>query len=157
MQKMQEMHVIPGSGRSPGEGNGSPLQYSCLENSMDSGDWWAAVHEVAKSRATNTNYPPLASTALRFPGRVQGAGDKQGNRTEVLAPRWLLELWTRGAAQSGGAEKAFQGGCRGVVFGRASPPASLKAGIPASSGRLVCIPLRLPFSASKERNGHASF
>ena len=41
---------IPGSGRSPGEGNGNPLQYSCLENSMDRGAWWATVHGVAKSR-----------------------------------------------------------------------------------------------------------
>ena len=38
---------IPGSGRSPGEGNGSPLQYSCLENPMDGGAWWAIVHGVA--------------------------------------------------------------------------------------------------------------
>ena len=35
---------IPGSGRSPGKGNGNPLQYSCLENPMDRGAWWAAVH-----------------------------------------------------------------------------------------------------------------
>ena len=42
---------IPGSGRSPGEGNGNPLQYSCLENHMDRGDWWVAVHVVAKSQA----------------------------------------------------------------------------------------------------------
>ena len=41
---------IPGSGRSPGEGNGNPLQYSCLENPMDRGAWWAAVYRVAKSR-----------------------------------------------------------------------------------------------------------
>ena len=41
---------IPGSGRSPGEGNGNPLPYSCLENSMGGGAWWAAVHEAAKSR-----------------------------------------------------------------------------------------------------------
>ena len=41
---------IPGSGRSPGEGNGNPLQYSCLENPMDGGAWWATVHEVAKSQ-----------------------------------------------------------------------------------------------------------
>jgi len=40
---------IPGSGRSPGEGNGNSLQYSCLENSMDRGAWWATVHGVAKS------------------------------------------------------------------------------------------------------------
>ena len=35
---------IPGSGRSPGEGNGNPLQYSCLGNPMDRGAWWATVH-----------------------------------------------------------------------------------------------------------------
>jgi len=40
---------IPGSGRCPGEGNGNPLWYSCLENPMDRGAWWAAVHRVAKS------------------------------------------------------------------------------------------------------------
>ena len=41
---------IPGSGRSPEEGNGNPLQYSCLENPIDGGAWWAAVHGVTKSR-----------------------------------------------------------------------------------------------------------
>ena len=41
---------IPGSGRSPGEGNGNPLQYSCLENPMDGGAWWAAVHGVAEGQ-----------------------------------------------------------------------------------------------------------
>ena len=40
---------IPGWGRSPGEGNGNPLQYSCLENSVDRGAWQATVHGVAKS------------------------------------------------------------------------------------------------------------
>ena len=39
---------IPGSGRSPGEGSGTPLQYSCLGNPMDRGAWWATVHGVAK-------------------------------------------------------------------------------------------------------------
>ena len=42
---------IPGSGRSPGEGKGNLLQYSCLENSIDREAWWAKVHGVAKSRA----------------------------------------------------------------------------------------------------------
>ena len=41
--------MIPGSGRSPGEGNGNPLQYSCLENSMDGGAWWDTIHGVEKS------------------------------------------------------------------------------------------------------------
>ena len=43
--------LIPGSGRSPGEGNGNPLQYSCLENSMDRGAWRAIVHGITKSQA----------------------------------------------------------------------------------------------------------
>jgi len=42
--------LIPGLGRSPGVGHGNPLQYSCLENPMDRGAWWATVHRVAKSR-----------------------------------------------------------------------------------------------------------
>ena len=41
---------IPGSGSSPGEGNGNLLQYSCLENPMNRGPWWATVHAVAKSQ-----------------------------------------------------------------------------------------------------------
>ena len=41
---------IPGSGRSPAEGNGNPLQCSCLENPMDRGTWWATVHGVPKSQ-----------------------------------------------------------------------------------------------------------
>ena len=41
---------IPGLGRYPGEGNGNPLQYSCLENPMDGGAWWATVHGVTKRR-----------------------------------------------------------------------------------------------------------
>ena len=43
--------LIPGLGKSPGEGNGNPLQYSCLENPMDRGAWQAAVHGVEKSRS----------------------------------------------------------------------------------------------------------
>ena len=45
-----DLSSIPGSGRSPGEGNDNPLQYSCLENPMDRGDWRAAVHGVSKSQ-----------------------------------------------------------------------------------------------------------
>ena len=45
-----DLGLIPRLGRSPGEGNGYPLQYSCLENPMDRGAWWATVHGVAKSR-----------------------------------------------------------------------------------------------------------
>ena len=44
----EHMGLIPASGRSPGEGNGNPLQYSCLENPVDRGAWQATVHGVAK-------------------------------------------------------------------------------------------------------------
>ena len=52
LSAMQETWVdpIPGLGRSSGEGNAFLLQYSCLENSMDRGAWWATVHGVAKNR-----------------------------------------------------------------------------------------------------------
>ena len=46
--KARDVSSIPGSGRSPGEGIGYPLQYSCLENFMDKGAWWATVHGVTK-------------------------------------------------------------------------------------------------------------
>ena len=45
-----DLGSIPGSGRFPGEGNGYPLQYSCLENSKDRGTWWATVHGVTKGQ-----------------------------------------------------------------------------------------------------------
>jgi len=51
-----DMGSIPGLGRSPGEGNGNPLQYSCLENPMDGGAWWATVHGVAKSQTRLSNF-----------------------------------------------------------------------------------------------------
>ena len=42
--------LIPGSGSSPGEGNSNPLHYSCLENTVDRGAWWAIVHKVTNSQ-----------------------------------------------------------------------------------------------------------
>ena len=50
---------IPGSGRSPGEVNGNPLQYSCLENPLDRGAWQATVHGVAKSRTRPSDFTSL--------------------------------------------------------------------------------------------------
>ena len=49
---IRDIGLIPGSGRFPGEGNGNPLQYSCLRNLMDRGAWWATVHGVIKELDT---------------------------------------------------------------------------------------------------------
>ena len=52
-----ELGSIPGLGRSPGEGNGNPLQYSCLEDPMDGGAWQATVHGVTKSWTRLNDFP----------------------------------------------------------------------------------------------------
>ena len=51
-----DLGSIPGSGRSPGEGNGYPLQYSCPENSMDKGTWWSTVHGVVLSQTRLSDF-----------------------------------------------------------------------------------------------------
>ena len=65
----QDPGLIPGSGRSPGEGNGHPLQYSCLENPRDRGAWQATVHGVARARhdlvtKTTTTTPTVGISHL---------------------------------------------------------------------------------------------
>ena len=51
--------LVAGSGRSPGEGNGNPLQYCCLENPMEGGAWWATVHGVSKTGLSYFTFTPL--------------------------------------------------------------------------------------------------
>ena len=64
-----DLGSIPGSGRSPGEGNGNPLEYSCLENPMDRGACWPTVHEVTKSRTQLRDFTQFNSLkmAVLFP------------------------------------------------------------------------------------------
>ena len=68
---------IPGSERSPGEGNGNPLQCSCLENPMDRGAWWAAVHGVAKSQTRLSDFP--------FTFHFHALGKEMATHSSVLA------------------------------------------------------------------------
>ena len=53
-----DLGSIPGSGRSPGEGNSNPIQYLCLEKPMDKGAWWATVHEITRIGHDFTTNPP---------------------------------------------------------------------------------------------------
>ena len=66
--KVRDAGSIPGSGRSPGEGNDNPLQYSCQGNPMNRGAWWAIVHGVTKSWTRLSHFTSLQSTG--------GASDK---------------------------------------------------------------------------------
>ena len=63
---IKNVGLIPGSGRSPGEGHGNPLQYSCLENPMDRGAWWATVHGVTKSRTRLSDFTLTHSILIKY-------------------------------------------------------------------------------------------
>ena len=65
--------LISGSGKSPGEGNGNPLQYSCLENPMDRGAWQATVHEVTRvgHNLATTPPPPLSEGSGTITGHIR--------------------------------------------------------------------------------------
>jgi len=82
--------LIPVSGRSPGEGNNNPLQYSCLENPMDRGVWLAVVHGITKSQTRLNNFTftftfmhwrrKWQPTPVLLPGKSQGRGSLVGCR-----------------------------------------------------------------------------
>ena len=72
---VRDSDSIPGLGRSPGEGPGNPLQYSCLENPMDRGAWWATVHGVAKSQTGLNNLASIHVAGVER-ARRQVLGDK---------------------------------------------------------------------------------
>ena len=68
-----DLGSIPGSGRSPGEGNGNPLQYSCLENPMDRGAWRATVHKVSRvghNLVTKPPPPPRITKTPEYPNHL---------------------------------------------------------------------------------------
>ena len=81
---------IPGSGRSPGEGNGKPLQYSCLKNPMDRGVWRATVHGAAKSRTQLSDCHTHWSVATVF--FLLKNPLSQGGCHSFQGPRWLVLL-----------------------------------------------------------------
>ena len=89
-----DMGSIPGSGRSPGEGHGNPLQCSCLENPMDRGAWQAKVHGVARSQI---RWKQLTVSHTSTPG-IQGKGDRKAFVSRSLTGSYLVStvLFTHG-------------------------------------------------------------
>ena len=81
-----DLGSIPGSGRSPGEGNGNPVQYSCLENPMDRGARWAAVHGATKSRTQ------LSPHSTHCYGELHGPVTPEGAQNHTLS-RVLNLVW----------------------------------------------------------------
>ena len=85
-----DMGLIPGLGRSPGEGNGNPLQYSCLRNPIGRGAWWAAVHAVAKSQ-THLNNQTIMTMPRDKPrgedGHLQTKKKLQKESTTLVTPQ----------------------------------------------------------------------
>ena len=79
---VENLGLIPGSGRSPGEGNDNPPQYSCLENPMDGGAWWATVHGVAKSWTRQSDLTSLlhSECGAIVAGGVSGKWNRMGGR-----------------------------------------------------------------------------
>ena len=65
-----DLGLIPGLGRSPREGNGNPLQYSCQKNPMDGGAWWATVHGVAKSQTRLSDFTHSLGRIYEGMGKV---------------------------------------------------------------------------------------
>ena len=81
---------IPGSERSPGEGNSNPLQYSCLENPMDRGAWWATVHGVAKSRTWLSDF---TSTSQKLQSSGQILRSRQTRWLETTQHTKTKQFW----------------------------------------------------------------
>ena len=106
-------HSVPGLGRSPGEANGYPLQYSCLENPIDGGAWWAAVYGVAQSRTQLKQLSSSSSIVHRAypvaqmvkesacnagdPGSIPGSGRSPEGNCNPLQYSCLENSMDRGA------------------------------------------------------------
>ena len=99
-----DLGSIPGSGRSPGERNGNPLQYSHLENPMDQGACWATVHWVAKSRTRLSDFTSLHFTSLHFTSHIKPGFPDGSVVKNLLAMQDMQETWV----QSLGPEDPFE-------------------------------------------------
>ena len=96
-----DLDSIPGSRRSPGGRNGNPLQYSCLENPMDRGAWWATVHGVTKSRTRLSEFHFILQCILVWtvlssaPKPHMPRGHLRGHRFRSYYFCWAPEMLVR--------------------------------------------------------------
>ena len=95
---VRDMNSIPGLGRFPGEGHGNPLQYSCLENPLDRGAWWATVHRIAKSwtwpkwLSTHAQMDRFSSVAQSCPTLCDPMDcSPPGSLVHGIFQAWILE------------------------------------------------------------------
>ena len=99
-----DVDLIPGLGRSPGEGNGNPLQYTCLENPMDKGGWRATVHRVAKSQARRKQLSMhvfVTTTVARGPLASRVARGVSGPSSPGTSLRMKASMWRKTASRPG--------------------------------------------------------
>ena len=88
---IRDVALIPGLERSPEEGHGNPLQYSCLENPMDRGSWWATVHRVTKSWTRLSDFAHMHTTLSQGTPRVVSSHQKLGENHTAGFPSELPE------------------------------------------------------------------
>ena len=97
LQLKQQHHIAKGWAYRNGEGNGNPLQYSCLENPMDRGAWWVAVHRVAQSQTQlkrlNMHHALEKEMATHSP--VSLSRESQGQRSLVRCRLWVVQSQTQ--------------------------------------------------------------
>ena len=129
---------IPGSGRSPGEGNGNPLQYSCLETPMDGGAWWAIVHGVAKSQIRLSDFTFFSFFLICvyicfFPAENIQSPTALSSVQLLSRARLLATPWTA----------AHQGSLSITNSQNPPKPMSIESVMP-SNHLILCCPLLLP-------------
>ena len=128
---IKDAGLIPGSGRSPGGGHGNTLQYSCLENLIDRGAWWAAVHRGVKSwtrpkwLSTHSHSSPLGNYSFVF--CASGGWIFDVSVGEVSSANLITSLYIV-ILQIKYSHRAYEPGLARLIFWRMEHPASVSIG-----------------------------
>ena len=90
---LTDVGLIPGSGRSPGGGHGNPLQYTCLENPMDRGAWWASVHRDAKSQTQLSQTQLSTHVSIKLSQAVLVLKNLPANAGDIRDVGLTTKIW----------------------------------------------------------------